>query len=165
MKTGYSLLSERGCEQDVWSWRRELNPRPSDYKSDALPTELRQRLEMERGTGIEPATNSVEGCDSTVELPPPPAMRLNTFIVSITSSIATRRFLRHTPTGIRSLQRAPECNRPGSSCGTSTSYRQFPRSVRLPSMSRARKRIVASPPKTTWPCRLPAELSGNSGRR
>src|SRR5258707_128289 len=26
-----------------WSWRRELNPRPSDYKSDALPTELRQR--------------------------------------------------------------------------------------------------------------------------
>src|SRR4029077_20089413 len=24
-----------------WSWRRELNPRPSDYKSDALPAELR----------------------------------------------------------------------------------------------------------------------------
>jgi hypothetical protein len=42
------------------------------YKSDALPTELRQRLQMERGTGIEPATNSLEGCDSTIELPPPP---------------------------------------------------------------------------------------------
>ena len=27
-----------------WSWRRGLNPRPSDYKSDALPTELRQHL-------------------------------------------------------------------------------------------------------------------------
>jgi hypothetical protein len=26
-----------------WSWRRGLNPRPSDYKSDALPAELRQR--------------------------------------------------------------------------------------------------------------------------
>ncbi len=26
-----------------WSWRRESNPRPSDYKSDALPTELRQQ--------------------------------------------------------------------------------------------------------------------------
>src|ERR1700674_4428257 len=26
-----------------WSWRRDLNPRPSDYKSDALPTELRQQ--------------------------------------------------------------------------------------------------------------------------
>ena len=27
-----------------WSWRRGLNPRPSDYKSDALPTELRQLM-------------------------------------------------------------------------------------------------------------------------
>jgi hypothetical protein len=27
----------------LWSWRRDLNPRPSDYKSDALPTELRQQ--------------------------------------------------------------------------------------------------------------------------
>jgi hypothetical protein len=27
-----------------WSWRRDLNPRPSDYKSDALPTELRQQI-------------------------------------------------------------------------------------------------------------------------
>ena len=32
-------------ETILWSWRRDLNPRPSDYKSDALPTELRQRLE------------------------------------------------------------------------------------------------------------------------
>ena len=29
----------------LWSWRRDLNPRPSDYKSDALPTELRQQVE------------------------------------------------------------------------------------------------------------------------
>src|SRR5450432_3992805 len=28
----------------VWSWRRDLNPRPPDYKSGALPTELRQQL-------------------------------------------------------------------------------------------------------------------------
>lgn len=34
-----SLGRNRGWE---WSWRRDLNPRPSDYKSDALPTELRQ---------------------------------------------------------------------------------------------------------------------------
>ena len=27
---------------------------------------------MERETGIEPATNSLEGCDSTIELLPPP---------------------------------------------------------------------------------------------
>src|SRR5260221_11999129 len=31
-----------------WSWRRELNPRPSDYKSDALPAELRQRSQTEQ---------------------------------------------------------------------------------------------------------------------
>jgi hypothetical protein len=29
-------------ETKLWSWRRDLNPRPSDYKSDALPAELRQ---------------------------------------------------------------------------------------------------------------------------
>jgi hypothetical protein len=27
-----------------WSWREESNPRPADYKSAALPTELRQQL-------------------------------------------------------------------------------------------------------------------------
>jgi hypothetical protein len=30
-------------DRQCWSWRRDLNPRPSDYKSDALPTELRQQ--------------------------------------------------------------------------------------------------------------------------
>jgi hypothetical protein len=25
-----------------WSWRQELNPQPADYKSAALPIELRQ---------------------------------------------------------------------------------------------------------------------------
>ena len=38
------------CRARSWSWRRESNPRPSDYKSDALPTELRQQL----GTGAPP---------------------------------------------------------------------------------------------------------------
>ncbi len=31
-----------------WSWRRDLNPRPSDYKSDALPAELRQHKSKPR---------------------------------------------------------------------------------------------------------------------
>ncbi len=35
----------------LWSWRRDLNPRPSDYKSDALPTELRQPLRSGAGNG------------------------------------------------------------------------------------------------------------------
>ena len=33
------------------SWRRDLNPRPSDYKSDALPTELRQQSETKALAG------------------------------------------------------------------------------------------------------------------
>ena len=28
---------------DCWSWWTDLNPRPADYKSAALPTELHQR--------------------------------------------------------------------------------------------------------------------------
>jgi hypothetical protein len=49
---GYALTAISGDLRDAektnistllaWSWRRDLNPRPSDYKSDALPTELRQ---------------------------------------------------------------------------------------------------------------------------
>ena len=32
----------RTSELPAWSWREDLNPRPADYKSAALPTELRQ---------------------------------------------------------------------------------------------------------------------------
>src|SRR3982074_1560969 len=42
----------------LWqSWRRDLNPRPSDYKSDALPTELRQH-----GSHRENITKGHENC-------------------------------------------------------------------------------------------------------
>ena len=34
-------LKDKGLRE---SWRRDLNPRPADYKSAALPTELRQHL-------------------------------------------------------------------------------------------------------------------------
>jgi hypothetical protein len=30
----------------IWSWRWESNPRPADYKSAALPTELHQRMNV-----------------------------------------------------------------------------------------------------------------------
>src|SRR5688572_28147924 len=36
-------LTERAAKR--WSWRWDSNPRPADYKSAALPTELRQRPE------------------------------------------------------------------------------------------------------------------------
>jgi hypothetical protein len=36
------MIAAGNSGQKLWSWRRDLNPRPSDYKSDALPAELRQ---------------------------------------------------------------------------------------------------------------------------
>ena len=36
-KSNKNLFSHQGC------WRKELNPQPSDYKSGALPIELRQQ--------------------------------------------------------------------------------------------------------------------------
>ena len=39
-----------------WSWREESNPRPADYKSAALPTELRQRSSSAGLHSILPAT-------------------------------------------------------------------------------------------------------------
>ena len=65
-----------------WSWRWDLNPQPSDYKSDALPIELHQhrqsvsrwpsridptpsiRKKMATRKGLEPSTSSVTGWHS-----------------------------------------------------------------------------------------------------
>jgi hypothetical protein len=41
-KFAASSKKSETCSALNLSWRRDLNPRPSDYKSDALPTELRQ---------------------------------------------------------------------------------------------------------------------------
>ena len=58
------------------SWRRDSNPQPADYKSAALPIELRQRNRSERypvvparntitiRKGLEPSTSSVTGWHS-----------------------------------------------------------------------------------------------------
>src|SRR6059036_709651 len=49
-----------------WSWRRDLNPRPADYKSAALPAELRQLLKRRMLTWVykpcnTPATKKLRG--------------------------------------------------------------------------------------------------------
>ena len=36
-------LTEPVFRDKSWSWRRDLNPQPADYKSAALPIELRQQ--------------------------------------------------------------------------------------------------------------------------
>ncbi len=47
----------------VWSRRQDLNPRPSDYKSDALPAELR-RPGMLQGSLVHPLRVSFGGAGS-----------------------------------------------------------------------------------------------------
>src|SRR5215470_8826343 len=61
-----------------WSWRRDLNPRPSDYKSDALPAELRQQC------------SHVPNCPPTLR--PAPAKRVN--YASLASVMRTRKALK-----------------------------------------------------------------------
>ena len=35
------------CLKKAWSWWTDSNPRPADYKSAALPTELHQRRTLD----------------------------------------------------------------------------------------------------------------------
>ena len=53
--------NEQGPDNDVralrvcaWSWRQDLNPQPTDYKSVALPIELRQRARISVREGRAP---------------------------------------------------------------------------------------------------------------
>ena len=46
----------------AWSWWTDSNPRPADYKSAALPTELHQHIhKLATQKGLEPSTSSVTG--------------------------------------------------------------------------------------------------------
>src|SRR4030095_4986584 len=45
-------------------------PRPSERRRGEVRGAPNPRQKLERETGIEPATNSLEGCDSTTELLP-----------------------------------------------------------------------------------------------
>jgi hypothetical protein len=47
----------------IWSWRRDLNPRPSDYKSDALPAELRQRKPPVTGHKVNKLAQRQSACN------------------------------------------------------------------------------------------------------
>jgi hypothetical protein len=45
---------------NIWSWREESNPRPADYKSAALPTELHQHIAKLGLTTIQYLASNVE---------------------------------------------------------------------------------------------------------
>lgn len=47
----------------IWSWRRDLNPRPSDYKSDALPAELRQHKPPVTGHKVNKLAQRQSACN------------------------------------------------------------------------------------------------------
>ena len=47
-----------------WSWRRESNPQPADYKSAALPLSHASRINLATWNGLEPSTSSVTGWHS-----------------------------------------------------------------------------------------------------
>ena len=40
------FLMKKNINKFYWSWRLDLNQRPPDYKSGALPTELRQQKKI-----------------------------------------------------------------------------------------------------------------------
>src|SRR5947208_6676752 len=51
---------------ESWSRRRDLNPRPTDYKSVALPTELRRPERKDEGEGMkDEKLNSAIAKDTT----------------------------------------------------------------------------------------------------
>ena len=53
----------------IWSWRRDLNPRPSDYKSDALPAELRQHKPPVTGHKVNKLAQRQSACNTSALLP------------------------------------------------------------------------------------------------
>src|SRR6476619_7150112 len=76
----YSFRYRRHTKRDRTSSRPEPDPvaplvRPRPQRSPRRPERQKpncfsRRKKMERETGFEPATNSLEGCDSTPELLP-----------------------------------------------------------------------------------------------
>ena len=61
-RIGYYSTNMRNVQCIFWSWRRESNPQPADYKSAALP--LSHISALATGNGLEPSTSSVTGWHS-----------------------------------------------------------------------------------------------------
>ena len=48
----HSGISPHLSVRNIWSWQKELNPQPTDYKSVALPIELCQRFSFVTSVSI-----------------------------------------------------------------------------------------------------------------
>ncbi len=78
-----------------WSWRRDLNPRPSDYKSDALPTELRQHstgAEIRRGAAGGAAGSIISWSGRRESNPQPTAWKAVTLPLSYSRPSACQHY-------------------------------------------------------------------------
>ena len=68
-ETASSLRVPEKSRFAIWSWRRDLNPRPSDYKSDALPAELRQHKPPVTGHKVNKLAQRQSACNTSCPLP------------------------------------------------------------------------------------------------
>ena len=113
---------------------------------------------MERETGIEPATNSLEGCDSTTELlPPTPAYALASLIASARqardSSLPTPAFAYRFGRGRLAGSRPP------------SAYSEPHLVISLPSRSSACRAEVSLPSRSPPPREAPRRAkAGGEGR-
>ena len=115
-----------------WSWRRDLNPRPSDYKSDALPAELRQPAnDPFRCRSATPET--VPGTLKNADTPAPRTLIGTEPKISIANAFGqTRGTLRKSrPSPAQSLNSSPHPQTPAmpSTCHPSPTRCHLDRSV------------------------------------
>ena len=100
---------------------------------------------MERETGIEPANNSLEGCDSTIELLPPPRLAAAAALVAMA---AKPRFLSAQPSAaLDASQTRPATSEPrsGESSGGEGRIRTFEATGATDLQSVAFDRFATSP--------------------
>ena len=57
-----------GFDSLYWSWWRESNPQPADYKSAALPLSHTSKIKLALHLGLEPRTYRLTAGCSTIEL-------------------------------------------------------------------------------------------------
>src|SRR5438128_512666 len=63
--TASSFRASEKSRFRIWSWRRDWDPRPSDYKSDALPAELRQHNPLVPGHKVNKLAQRQSACNTS----------------------------------------------------------------------------------------------------
>jgi hypothetical protein len=110
---------------------------------------------LERETGIEPATNSLEGCDSTTELLPRRPFKgfatLRCFALMLRSRYSGARFAFHPPFNLSRSLRVPRNYSPRSALILSARQCSAVRAAKNPSRIQTRPRMLIPFPATRIP--------------